>query len=286
MRQTKKCARRWVARFMFTLASAGALLLAASTRAQEKVGLVLEVKGFWSLDSSPASRLGGAAALPAGGVIRLRAASGVGASYIVVGNTSGDVIERRECNSPENCQPVVLPKAAGGSSRGFHSWLWEISYRLRGKPDVYKAATSRGAGGEMQEALVLMSAGKVDLSPPFAKMSAGKYLLRMKPLEDENQAALGPFEFEWNPAGPQSPIEMKGVGNGLYHLSILDAVDGQPLGGGMDAWVLICGPESYPKLSSDFSEVSERTAAWGSKVSKATVRSFLRAYLDELAERK
>lgn len=286
MKTGQQSGRRWWHCYLILLVSAGALLLIAASRAQEKIGYVLDVKGMWSLDNNPSQRLSRAAALPAEGVIRLRASSGVGANYIVIANLSGEVIKKRECYGPENCQEVVLPRSVGRSISFLSRVYTRIMDRVFSQPDRYRAAISRGAGGEMQEAVVMLTAGKVNLGSAFTKMGRGKYLLRLESPGGEKQETVRPLEFEWNPAVEPSLVELNGIKEGLYRLSLLDARDGQSLGGGMDAWILVCEPETYEKVSSDFREVSKQTAAWESKVSRATIRSFLRAYLDELAERK
>jgi len=286
MKITPRSERRWSPVRVRVLACALALLPTVAARAQEKIGYVFDVKGEWSLDGNPSTRLGRAAALPSGGVIRLRAASGVGTNYIVVADISGVVIGRRECDEPESCQPVVLPRTVRRSPSMLSRLYARIMDRFGRRPDTYAAAISRSAGGEMQEAVVLLAEGKVDLSPAFEKMGAGKYLLRVESLGDGSGETAGPLEFAWNPVGENAVMEVKGLRQGLYRLSLLDAKDLQPLGGGMDAWILVCEPDTYRDTSSDFREVSGQTAAWKSQVSRATVRSFLRAYLDELSERK
>jgi hypothetical protein len=154
------------------------------------------------------------------------------------------------------------------------------------RAENYIVAAVRGGGSlRLQEAVVKLEDGKVDLAPVFDAAPPGSYLARFELIEREEEggddASQEPQEIVWK-ADRQPLLTSPGLRTGLWRVSLLGRRDQRPLR--TDAWVLICSPVDYAQAAESFERATELTRSWGEKVNVGEVRSFLRASLDLLRE--
>ncbi|HEV8713784.1 MAG TPA: hypothetical protein VGX03_13270 [Candidatus Binatia bacterium] len=148
-----------------------------------------------------------------------------------------------------------------------------------------RPALTRGKGQDLREAVVRLYDGQVDLSPVFQNLKKDVYLLRLRPIgrddESKTEDTLDTVIFHWDPANAK-PLLLNRIKPGLHQVSVLDAYTEEPLPG--EAWVLLSEPGQYEKNFSAFQQAVVLTKQWGEGTERDAVRSFLRAYLDALAE--
>jgi hypothetical protein len=68
---------------------------------------------------------------------------------------------------------------------------------------------------------------------------------------------------------------------GLYRLSLLDVRNREP--SGVQAWILVEGPQEYAQAQAAFQEAVDLTKQWNKALEPRVIRGFLRAYLEVLA---
>ncbi len=241
------------------------LLSVVRANAQDKFGYVLDVRGDWMLNSS--AKLSKGSAVTVGGVVTTPAPAD-GGSYIVIADRTGNIFDRRNCgNSGECSKPIKIP-ASSGTEQSLTSRIIGAAMALvSNDPAKYASLVSRGT--DLQEAVVKLEGDRIDLSSVFKNMQGDRYLLRFERMSKRVNISRGrspqPLEFSWDPKKPQSLLES-------------DAGAHDPTGN--EAWVLVAGPDQYPKASSTFDAATKVTKQWGANVRQNTAREFLRASLD------
>jgi hypothetical protein len=265
--------------FLVLVSLAGAVRVAA----QDKFGYVLDVRGEWVLNSS--GKLSKGSSVPVGGVITTPSTTD-GGTYIVVADRGGNIFDRRNCGNTGECsKPINLPAAAGGDQSLVTRLIGAAMALVSNEPVKYSSFVSRGA--DLQEAVVKLEGGQVDLSSVFRNMQGDHYLIRFERVRSRAELAQGrspkPLDFNWDPKKPQ-PLTVKDVAPGLYKVSLLevslleDRGEHEPTGS--EAWVLVASPDQYPKAAFSFDEAGRVTRQWGTNVKQNAVREFLRAALD------
>lgn len=260
-----------------------AFALAPNARAQSRIGYVLDVKCDWFMNSRKLAR---ATPVTAGAHIHFQNTNQTNCGIVIL-NNNGAVLVKRDCNRPGECdQPFNLPNNAPQPSAPARvaNAVWRL---LWGSPqERYESTVSRGKN--LNEAILELKAGSVDLSPVFKDIEADTYNLRFTPVERPRKGKVsGPISvvFSWRP--PQSPpLRVAGLSPGLFNLNLLDAIGDQLVPSDSEVWVLVSDPAHYRELSRAFAEAKSLTESWGDEVKPDAKHTFLRTYLASLARVK
>jgi hypothetical protein len=254
-------------------------LLVQNANAQARIGYVFEINGEWVLNGQSRS-LARSDAVPAGGVIRFRRAS-FGNSYILIADRTGTIIEKKYCDREDCSRPIVLRK----TDRGYPSALGRIFSAVmsfwRSSPEVYDAKIPR-AGGILEESIVMLKDGKVDLSSVFKNKNTGRYLLRFVSKGRPRLSGLKQVVFDWD-RSKQSLLPVPTLKSGLYEIELLSVQDRERLEPREEVWVLVMPPgKNYEATIAEFTKVRADSAQWNVHELAESRRSFLRAYLGYL----
>jgi hypothetical protein len=246
--------------------------------AQERVGYVLQVEGAWYLagDTHPIVR---GQSVKARDIIRND--SPAEDHLLVVVNNQGQTLLTRNCAQNQNsCRRVIVP-AQKQSPSPFNAFLGRVMSLWQSEPDRFAVHITRGG---FRESVLAMRDGRVDLTPAFEHLTPETYLVEFKPLAVVGAEAGQPPRVEkldWNSETARS-LTLQGLAPGLYEMIRLQSKNKQPT---LDsAWILIIDATKYEEATRRFAEVKRLSLAWEEKnVDKATVRSLLRAFLDDMA---
>lgn len=246
----------------------------------QDVAYVLEVQGRWHVRQRPAEDLRKGSALQPKDTITPRQGFEPLDSIVVMG-LGEQTLARRECKTRRDCGPPIQisdPSTAADPlvTRIVRAVMsqWERDAR---KFTVY---SGRGAADLLAEGVVRISDGRADLARILA-LSAGTYTLTWQPVQESaSEARPRAVPITGPPGETTVPLDLP---PGLYEVLVFEEGSSPEDGALSEAWVLIAEPDSYPRLSQDFDAAVAATRPWAPKVHKETLRSFLRAYLFELA---
>jgi hypothetical protein len=260
------------------------LLLAQSAKAQT-IGYVFDVNGEWVLEGRAGS-LAQADSLPAGGVVRLRRAASFGETYIVIADLNGKPIINQRCREAAACGgPIPLPSTVAEKPSALSQIFAAVmSFWRKGKVEV-DPHIIRG-NGSLEEAVVTLSGGKINLSVPFKNKEASTYLLEFIPKSNRRLRGLKEVVFDWEP-GRRVTAAVPGLRPGLYEIRLRSKQDRGRLEPGEAAWVLVVPPGKYYEMTSaQFRRVVADTEQWEAEKLEESRRSFLRVYLGYLYAQK
>lgn len=252
------------------------LVLASPARASANIGRVLDVSGEWSLweNGRDVGRIERGQAITSMSTARPRSDEGVLVIHFI-----DDRVVRCEVGNLGACaRPLTLRGRSPGRGRYFTA----IGYLLLRHPELYELVMSRGRDeNELQEAVLLLDRGEIDLGPVFVMMPRGRYRLRLSHVRQEGtRIRFDAFDFNWR--GVPSKVSIPGLTPGLYRVLLLDELkDDEPKGA--DVWVLVSDARQLPKVSARFQEAAEWSRGWHEGAARKAGRVFLRAYLDSLA---
>lgn len=248
----------------------------------QQTWFVVGISGDWFLAARQAQRLTVGTRLPAGSEIRIRLPY-TGEDYISLVNHNSFL--QRECKRSGICdRGYKLP-----GTKHPESW-WErmagaVAERWQQHPDKYVNPMSRGSA--LQETVLLLREGAVDLSPAIRRVASGRHSLQMQIIEDGSSGAdqpppPPPLEFKWDARLP-SPVYARMLNPGLYALYLDNNSDERLSAADADAWVLVSPPDKYQKDLSQFRTAEALANKWGSDVGADVGPRFLRAYLEHLS---
>lgn len=256
------------------------MISAPWTSAQNHVGYVKDLRGNWILNSQALKR---GQALPAAGRITFQPST-VSHSFINIADQNGRTIIFRNCDNQGECnRPIVLPNADASEpslARKIYIAVMDNWFRNVGK---YVSVISRSGG--LQDAVVKREDDKVDLGPALSNMPNRKYLVRFVPLSRKAIPADAPLNmvpFDWDSKKP-TKLSLKELTPGTYEMQLLDAQDKEPLEPGTEAWILVTNAADYQSKHCAYLQAVAITSQWEKDTRPATIRDFLRAYLDYLA---
>lgn len=195
------------------------------------------------------------------------------------------------CDRPanESCESIKEPP---DKNEGFKCVRRIVPLENRGKisrflaavvplfaesPAHYITPVSRGLEAELADSVVPLQGDRVDLASAFQEMGPGTYSVHLESLSNSARP-IGLLQVKWSGGGPAS-IPASGM-QGLYRLVRLTP-SGEPAG--LDAWVLVSGPDRFAKDSAAFQSAVEETRKWSDDVDARAPRAVLRAYLDSLS---
>lgn len=246
--------------------------LAAADRPMESVGFVLDVAGQWTLDGAPAAGLRVGQALPAGATLRARAAQP--RWRIVIALSDGSTLART-CGEPVGaCGEALTMPAAAHSQTGFWGRALAAASSLFAHPqERYASTLSRGGGGE--DGVARLEAGALSVEGVLAGLPAGSYQVTLRPLASQIEAVASSYKA---PGGGH--LAAPGLKPGLYELRASPQTDPDR---SSSVWVLVVEPAAYQAAWESFESARATANSWATDARAAAVRSFLRAYLEELA---
>lgn len=255
------------------------VLLAVHCVSAQQVGFVQELEGRWLLNNS--QQLATGQSLPSGGVITNP--SPAESDRIAIANTRGEIIARRGCKVPGECNKrITLPRAhqaPGVLSTAYNA----VMGLIWGEPDRYTVTGVRS--DELPDGVVEIKSQQLDLRPIFKGKENGRYYLRIVSIARAGSNAEQPItqiEFDWNRAVPQR-ASAASVRPGLYELKLLQRIGGNYMTTETNAWILVSDPARYAKANASFLKLLSLTRRWGEDVTPEAKRRFLRASLDKLA---
>lgn len=267
------------------------LLLWPSVQAQtqtkaktlEPAGFVLDIPaGEWFLseDGKPPQKIKRGQALPFGAKLRAQSPS----ATITIILRDGEKIDCLGSQSKE-CRLPSAVKSTSHAKDALQGVIVAVMNLFSSQPTRYASTISRG--NRLQDAVVRLANDKIDLSPVFENTSKDEYLLRFRPITRDRtttrSGSLTRVPFSWDP-DHASPATIRGIQPGLYGVSVWDPHLGEEESTPDEAWILVCGPSEYEKTAASWQQAVELTRTWGNDVRPLSVRGFLRAYLEALAE--
>jgi hypothetical protein len=266
-----------------------AFSFAHTSGAQERsnvVGHVLDIEGEWLLDGRTNQALGKGEELQGGGVIRIHSPSSY--AFIIVRYADNQIVKRYCRNRGECDQPILLPRSVQQPSSFLGSIVARGMAMFRRDPVSPSVNAGRSADGTLREAVLQIKDGQIDLSNVFSEMKNGAYDVRLERRMSDGTALAGvasqpmQMQVKWD-SGKATTTPAMNLQPGLYELTILEKRGGEYKPTLATAWFLAGNPEQYAQTVVQFSEAARLTATWKKDVSEATARSFLRAFLIDLA---
>jgi len=251
----------------------------------EDIAFVLQMSGTWLIDGNPPRKVELGQSLPEGGRLLLNKSENTGnfgEIYITIAFLDGKTPSRTYSGKD---QPVTLPRSRHGGDPLYKRIVKVVSNIFKRKPENYVPVLSRGEETlDLQDSVILMKAGKTDLSPVFVKSPQDEYLLLIEPLlldkDNKRLPKLPLLTFNWKPSAIE-PLELPGAQPALYKLSLVaqkkkDYKDSE-------AWILICGADRYDKVLASYNDCLTLIKSWGNNIDIVAVKSFVRAYLYSLS---
>ncbi len=257
------------------------ILGASLVFAEEDVPIVASVGGHWYALGNPSNDLKKRDLLIPGDKIVVRAPFSSD-DYIVILDSNYKIIQAR-CDSPGECDhPLSVPSS---SATGLNRTLQMAAALWRRHPGRYESLVNP-KGATLQDAVLRLDKGQLDLSPAFRDKEPGNYLLRLQQIGvlSHSRTRTEPLKYTWSPKNPDS-LSVFGIAPGLYDLVLLEPVeDGQePMPSGQRCWVLIQSPRNYTPAARQYAQALSTTNQWAKTVRPDFIREFLRACLDEIA---
>jgi hypothetical protein len=261
-------------------------LLDAKEPLSQEVGIVLKLKGEWLLDGKPVVA---GETLPAAGKIYHpppKAGAPASMDYISVVFFDG-TIESRSWDKAESWNsPIQLPAVRKEAPSRWSRIVNAVMGIFPGHPEKYTQMSVRGPATNIQDAVVDLNNGQLDLGPVFKHLKKGKYLIVLEPIQHTNtlteKATSKPISFNWDP-NTSPALWVDGIRPGLYSLRIQNAQSEDTSGNRSEAWILVSDHARYERTAAAFQECTALTETWASEAPADAAWSFRRAYLDSLA---
>ncbi|MBL8323394.1 MAG: hypothetical protein JNJ89_00390 [Rubrivivax sp.] len=262
-----------------------AALLGSPLHAEPGHAFVLALNGTWSVQGRPGTLAVGSAVPAPSELVIARAAPGN--HIVIVAARSGAVLLAHECAGAADCRkPVTLPAPSPApSSSTLGEQIERVMRRLEGAPDRYVATMSR-EGRMLQEAVLPLQDGEVDLTPALANLPAGRFettLQRLDCVSPCDESASLRMSIDWRP-GAAARAPAPGLRAGVHKLLVRSLARAAPSPPRRAHVLLVAGPDA-PGHAARFDEWVALARSWGDTVDAATRQALLHAAMDELAER-
>lgn len=255
-------------------------MLNSDAQARDEVGFVLKMSGHWVLErpSMPPQRITERQSIPPESKLRPES-PGATVTILLIDDTK---IDCSSSNLGRCSEPFNLSSPSPGKRERITK---AVMLLFEKQPTRYdRPALVRGREVNLQDSVVRLQDGKMDLSPVFRNAEKHAYRLQVWQIGPGTKSDGAPTEvlLRWNP-GTTTFVSAKGIKSGLHEINVVNEGTKEPLAG--VAWILVSTPEQYNKNVTAFQEAVALTQHWGKEVGRDSVQSFLRAYLDALAER-
>lgn len=273
--------RRWVnspaAPVLVTVACFLSPLLARLVQAGDfhRGACVLSVRGEW-IAGSNSEFLKRGSIVPPGTEVRNRNRAN-GDDFIVLVDVDNRVVQKR-CAVDRCNEPLFIANEENSSA--FSEVIAAVSELWRKDEQRYRSLLSRGS--ELQDGVLeLREDGSVDLIPLLKHATAEPYRIHLERLSSRGDTASKEFDLIYHSAqGFGAPAS--DLAPGLYSMKV-SAATSNP-GPTDKAWVLVVRSKVFADINSRFQSAKRETEAWKDTADPSAARSFLRAYLDSLAQ--
>lgn len=243
------------------------------SKAEDMSGLVLGMTGNWKISRDGTSQpIKAGDALPDGWV--LQAASSDSTITIVLVNGT-----RLHCPGNPLCGgPIAVNKTPSTAD----SW-WTTAV------DMFRKSPVRGNVTPMsrelkrtiniQDAVVKLQDGQIDLSPVVTGLADGSYFLKLEPVAAKaGRSAANPTTFVYH-GGTKPLVPLADAQPGLYRMMLVDP-DQESV---EEVWLLAAEPDRYGGIKSEFDKAVGVAAQCKNEVSDDMLRSFVRACMEALS---
>jgi hypothetical protein len=265
-----------------TTAAVACLLVFSSTE-ERNIGFVLDEVGSWLVNGHPVVP---GQAVPAGGRIRVAkpASSETARSSITIVLLNNQALHVG-CDAPHACEKDYVLPSSLLEQPSLGQRLTDVALALFGqRPARYVPAIARGgAEAPVEDAVVELSATGVDMRSSLGKLTSGSYRMRFG--TPDHGATPDPRAAQFDTIWSHEhlvPTAVTGVQEGLYELTVVSR--SIPRTGGGDAWILILSGARYTRAAADYQVVRTAVQEWDRSVPASARRTFLRAFLESLAE--
>jgi hypothetical protein len=251
----------------------------------EDVGFVLKLKGEWLLNGKA---LADGEKLPAGGKIyhvQRKRDQPPPLDYISVVFFDGTIESRSWDNLQSWNHPIRLPAAHKEPPSQWSRIVTAVMGVFPGHPEKYTQMSVRGPAIDVQDTVVDINNGQLDLRSAFKHLKKGQYLIVLEPIQHTNtraeEATSKPLSFDWDP-NTSPALRVDGIRPGLYTLRVRNA-QSEGSGNRSEAWIVLAEHTRYESTAAAFRECVTLTEQWASEAPPDAARSFQRAYLESLA---
>jgi len=241
-------------------------------------GVVLGITGEWHVKSHPGPRVAFGDPISENDTLE-----GAQNASVVISWPADSKRFYRKCDAPKCEVNLADPANQAQPAPGILARVAEAlkPYFTHGESATkFVAAESRGAEGDLAEAVLLLRAGLVDLAPALKDLVPGAYRLRFEPLT-AGAAPGKSFRVDWKPNN-RAVETPPGIQPGMCRLAFLDPGTNQPTNN--RAWVLVSTPDDYGPRATSFKNMLEATSTWTDELSKPAARSVLRVWLQTMAD--
>gem|GEM_PF-1504213 len=247
----------------------------------EVVGYVYEMTGDWLQNGSPLKQGEGVFAGAKIAISPDSLAQHPNDAEIIIHLANGRHEERSAKNPGSLSVPIQL-EPLGTREPPFDRVIKAVQSLFVKQPERYIPTMTRGQRSQpLQETVVALQNGAVELTPLFESIPGARYVVRLRPLSASATSpspSASKTTIDWNP-GARSAALVPVAGPGLYRVSIIHPDEG-PVG---ETWLLVCKPESFQAADNAFKSALELTRQWGPSASAEEKHAVLRAYLEHLA---
>lgn len=237
----------------------------------DSIGFVLEIKGKWRLVAPKNIEITGGTFLPPGGKIE------------PVGNDG----ELTVCLT--NSETRVFRQAATLPGLTKLSFSQQFFAALAGKFRGGVVQANSRAGELFQDGVLAIKEDQLDVSPVIAELPPGRWKLQLTKVVPPKASDTSPAASPEKPVTFPLNLESDVAGEvrvttlpGLYWLELVNPRTNHTVGD--SAMVLICAPAEFAAKDKSFSDAVAMTEQWEDDVRDRIAATFLRAYLQTLAE--
>jgi hypothetical protein len=189
---------------------------------------------------------------------------------------------------PDDEHPKVKTITVPGRKDGAPPSYWEgvvavCAKVFPGKPSRFQARSARGVADGLQDAVIELKEGQVNLAAVFTKKKASTYFLTMDRTEAGDGAPAKPVAYAWTP-GMHFSLKMEGLHPGLHLLTLFKGSADHPERTAEQAWILLTDPKDHKDTAQAFSQMVQMTEKWGEDRDEEA-RTLQRVWLEVLSSR-
>lgn len=268
--------------FLFLFSSASAAW------GKEVAGIVTSVSGTWLVDGIKLYR---GQRLPVGALIKAKEPNPKYSRVVILLLDHTEI--SRTCNRQGRCgEPIKLPdevnsqslKSAGPGAPSFWARFVIAMNSFRARRPRYRKTLARG-GGSLEDAVVRLDKGQIDLQPVLSNIDAQSFLLTIMTITDETDTTptrkiVERLPLRWDGKG-QAVISVPDIKPGLYQVDFAKPAkeESSPTD---NVWILIVESSQFQKVSSEYLKARALTDNWEGPT-EPNASTFLRAFLETLA---
>ncbi len=167
-------------------------------------------------------------------------------------------LESRSWENPGSLEdPIQLPAETKAAPTHWKRIVTAVMGVFPGHPEKFAQTSVRGSATNLQDAVVDLNDGQLDLRPTFKRMKKGSYVLLFRSADrtklSGEEGAFKPLPFVWDPSAPL-PLRVNRLRPGLYELSLLGGRSEDQQSTGSKAWVLVSDHAHYEQTATAFQQ--------------------------------